>query len=203
MKAGWAYMKFLCFALVLVAAIPQISLADDDIFQWKKVGGWSVAVDRTVGNGCFVVTSFEDGTVFRLGFSFTKKENPFYILIGNANWKSLESGKQYPVEFSLDRSEWTADATAVEYKDFKGLWIDFDDVGLVDEFARKLNFRATFNGKEIAAFRLKNSVAAADEMLACQKAVNATIAKRPEPPKSKDPFEGKPDTKAKSDPFEL
>lgn len=196
-------MKLLCFVLALVAAIPQMSLADDEIFPWKKVGGWNVAVDRSLGNSCFVVTSFEDGTVFRLGLNLLDKEDPFYILIGNANWKSLESGKQYPIEFSLDRSEWTAEATGVPFNGSKGLWIDFDDADLIGEFARKLNFRATFNGKEIASLRLKNSVEARDELLACQKAVNATVAKQPSPPKSKDPFEGTPDTQAKSDPFEL
>ncbi|TCA25700.1 hypothetical protein E0H70_25525 [Rhizobium leguminosarum bv. viciae] len=195
-------MRLLFFVLALIAAMPRLSLADDETVQWKEVGGWKVVVDKTLGNGCFVLTSFEDGTVFRLGFNYVKKESPFYILIGNVNWKSLEDGKQYPLEFYLDRSKWTVDASAVDLDGFKALWIDFKDSSLVAEFARKLSFRATFNGKEIVALSLKNSVKATDEMLACQKAVNAAVAQQPALPQSKDPFEAKPGTQA-SDPFDL
>ncbi|ACI53478.1 conserved hypothetical protein [Rhizobium leguminosarum bv. trifolii WSM2304] len=195
-------MRLLYFVLACIAAIPRIALAGDQAIQWKEVGGWSVALDPTLGNGCFVLTSFDDGTIFRLGFNYTKKESPFYILLGNSNWKSLESGKQYPVELSLDRSKWTAQATGLDIDGLKSLWIDFKDAGLVEEFARKLSFRASFNGKEIVALSLKNSVKATDELLACQKAVNAAVAQKPAPPQSKDPFEANPGTQA-SDPFDL
>ncbi|MBB3355549.1 hypothetical protein FHT70_005511 [Rhizobium sp. BK049] len=112
-------------------------------------------------------------------------------------------GKQYPIELSLDRSQWTANASALDLDGFKGLWIDFKDSSLIAEFARKLSFRATFNGKQIVALSLKNSVRATDEMLTCQKAVNAAVAQRPATPQSKDPFEAKPDTRTASDPFDL
>lgn len=203
MEAGWVPMKFLCLVLALLAAVPRISFADDETVLWKEVGGWSVAVDKSLGNACFVMTSFEDGTVFRVGFNFIEKDNPFYILMANANWKSLEEGKQYPIEFYLDRSKWTADASAVDLDGTKALWINFKDTGLIGEFARKLSFRVDFNGKRIVALSLKNSVKATDEMLVCQKAVNAAVAQQPAQPQSKDPFEAKPDAQTASDPFEL
>ncbi|WP_064693674.1 hypothetical protein [Rhizobium aegyptiacum] len=196
-------MRLLYFVLAFIAAMPRIGSADQETVKWKEVGGWTVAVDPTLGNGCFVLTSFDDGTVFRLGFNYTKKESPFYIVIANPNWKSLEVGKQYPIELSLDRSQWTANASALDLDGFKGLWVDFKDTGLVAEFARKLSFRATFNGKQIVALSLKNSVRATNEMLTCQKAVNAAVAQQPATPQSKDPFEAKPDTRTASDPFDL
>ncbi len=74
---------------------------------------------------------------------------------------------------------------------------------MIGEFARKLSFRVDFNGKRIVALSLKNSVKATDEMLVCQKAVNAAVAQQPAQPQSKDPFEAKPDAQTASDPFEL
>jgi hypothetical protein len=196
-------MKVLCLVFALLAAVPQIAVADDDTMVWKEVGGWTVAVDRTLGGACFVMTAFEDGTVFRLGFNFADKDNPFYMLIANANWKSLEEGKQYPIEFYLDRSKWNADATALDFNGIKALWINFKDTNLVADFALRLSFRANFNGKKIVSLSLKNSVKATDEMLACQQAVNSALAQQPAPPQSKDPFAAKPDTQTASDPFEL
>ncbi|MCV9944443.1 MULTISPECIES: hypothetical protein [Rhizobium] len=195
-------MRFFYFVLAFMAAMPRIGLADDKAIQWKEVGGWTVAVDPTLDNGCFVLTSFDDDTIFRLGFNFRKKDKPLYILLGNPNWKSLEKGKHYPIELSLDQTQWTADARGLDLDGLKSLWIDTDDTDLIEEFSGKLSFRARFNGKEIAALGLKDSERAADELLACQKAVNDAVMKQPAPPQSKDPFEAKPGTQA-SDPFDL
>ncbi|NKL00206.1 hypothetical protein GFM02_18555 [Rhizobium leguminosarum bv. viciae] len=195
-------MRLLFFVLALIAAMPRMSLADDETVPWKEVGGWSVAVDPTLDNGCFVLTSFDDDTIFRLGFNFRKKDNPLYILLGNPNWKSLEKGKHYPIELSFDQSKRTADARGLDLPGFKSLWIDFKDSDLIEEFAGKLSFRASFRGKQIVALGLKDSARAADELLACQKAVNDAVAKHPAPPQSKDPFEAKPGTQA-SGPFDL
>ncbi|MGV4793238.1 hypothetical protein [Rhizobium sp. F40D2] len=195
-------MRIFYFVVALMAAMPRIGLADDKAIQWKEVGGWTVAVDPTLDNGCFVLTSFDDDTIFRLGFNFRQKDKPLYILLGNPNWKSLEKGKHYPIELSLDQTQWTADARGLDLDGLKSLWIDTDDTDLIEEFAGKLSFRARFNGKEIVALGLKDSERAADELLACQKAVNDAVIKQAGPPQSKDPFEAKPGTQA-SDPFDL
>ncbi len=170
-------MRFFYLVLALVAAMPRIGLADDKAIQWKEVGGWIVAVDPTLDNGCFVLTSFDDDTIFRLGFNFRKKDKPLYILLGNPNWKFLEKGKHYHIELSLDQSQWTADARGLDLDGLKSLWIDSDDTGLIEEFSGKLSFRASFRGKQIAALGLKDSERAADELLPCQQAVNDAVAK--------------------------
>ncbi|WP_246590275.1 hypothetical protein [Rhizobium lentis] len=195
-------MRLLYFVLAFIAAMPRIVLADQETIQWKEVGGWSVAIDPTLDNGCFVLTSFDDNTIIRLGFNFRKKDNPFYIMLGNPNWKSLEKGKHYPIELSLDQFKWTADARGLDMPGLKSLWIDFKDPDLIAEFEGKLSFRASFRGKQIAALRLKDFARAADELLACQNAVDDAVAKQPAPPRSKDPLEAKPGTQA-SDPFDL
>ncbi|WP_064681247.1 hypothetical protein [Rhizobium bangladeshense] len=195
-------MRFLYFVLAFMAAMPRIGLADDETIQWKEVGGWSVAVDPTLDNGCFVLTSFDDDTIFRLGFNFRKKDKPLYILLGNPNWKSLEKGKHYPIELSFDQSKRTADARGLDLAGLKSLWIDFNDPDLIEEFSGKLSFRASVRGKQIAALGLKDSERAADELLACQQAVNDAVAKQPAPSQPKDPFEAKPGSQA-SDPFDL
>jgi hypothetical protein len=39
---------------------------------WKSVGGWSVLMDPSTGNGCYVTIAYEKGTTLRLGFDFSR-----------------------------------------------------------------------------------------------------------------------------------
>lgn len=67
---------------------------------WGKIGSWSIIVGRTIGDGCFALAICERGTVARLGIDV--QSGDFYVLIGHAEWKSLEEGKLYAVRTVFD-----------------------------------------------------------------------------------------------------
>ena len=161
--------------------------AADSIF-WKETGGWRIYMDPTMGNACYLSSAFDEGTVLRIGFDFTTKTKRMYIALGNEKWTSVQDGKDYPVEIRFDsRPAWKTMARGITASGSKWLQIPTSDPNFADEFGRKNSMHARFQGREIAALRLKGSRKAVDEMLACQKAVNEMLSSmktRPSPPPS-------------------
>lgn len=192
------------WGLMLVAAVFVAGAASaTDSILWKNLNGWSVYMDPTLGNGCYVATGYDDGTMLRLGFNFTTAQPTIYLALGNANWKSLEDGKDYPIQIQFDRNAaWDATATVFSIDETKYLGVSTTDVNFADEFRRKLSLKATFQGREVAHLRLNGSSSAITEMLNCQTTVNAYTSKN-SGPKPVDPFEAKPPAEAAKDPFAL
>lgn len=184
---------------------PVIAIAANAI-PYKTVNGWDILMDQTMGNACYVTTAYEGGTILRLGFDFTGPKGRFYLALGNANWKSLEAGKDYPIEIRFDNQPvWTATARGVNFADINWLHVTTEDLNFPQEFSRKLGMRVSFQGRQIAGLRLKGSARAIDEMLTCQQTVNSVAgSQRPQPPAApKDPFAPAPNIKNANDPFDL
>lgn len=160
-----------------------------------------------MGNACYVASTYEGGTILRLGFDFSSTPRQLYLALGNENWKSLEAGKDYPVKIRFDSEpEWSATAVGRESSAAKWLYITTTDTNFLEEFSRKLGMRAIFRGKQIAGLRLNGSSRAITEMLECQKTVNEVTAsknKTPTPTPPKDPFAQPPEVKSATDPFDL
>ncbi|KEQ07025.1 hypothetical protein [Pseudorhizobium pelagicum] len=182
-----------------------VEAAPTESIPWKEVGGWSVLMDPSLGNACYVSTAYEDGTVLRLGFNLSSAEGSIYIALGNENWKSLEAGKDYQIQIAFDaETPWDAPARAMELSGINWLNVQTTDTNFAAEFARKHTMRATFEGRSVAMLRLKGSSKALDEMLACQEAVKAYSANRePTAPPRGDPFAPSPQVKSATDPFDL
>ncbi|MEZ2128876.1 MULTISPECIES: hypothetical protein [unclassified Sinorhizobium] len=175
-----------------------------ETIPWKDVGGWSVLLDPSLGNACFVSTVYEGGTTLRLGFDFSNAQRSIYLALGNPNWKSLEPGKDYPLKIQFDGNPlWDATARALTFSGTNFLSVVTSDPNFADEFSRKLAMRATFNGKQVAALRLKGSARAIDEMINCQKAVDKALSAQKPPEVPKGPFQATPDVRNATDPFEL
>lgn len=198
-------MKRLLAGVIVTTVVPFAALASNAI-PWKSVPGWEVLMDQTMGNACYVTTSYQDGTTLRLGFDFTGPKGRFYMALGNDNWKSLEAGKDYPVQIQFDNvSPWTATARALDFASSKWLHVTTENSNFPDEFSRKQGMRVHFQGRQIVFLRLKGSARAMDEMLACQKTVNSVTAGQKPAPSAppKDPFAASPDVKNANDPFDL
>ena len=171
---------------------------------WKEIGGWDVLMDPSMGNACFITTVYDEGTILRLGFDFSQEQRSIYLALGNKNWKSLEAGKEYPLQIQFDRNPmWDATATAIDFNGTNFLAVSTTETDFASEFSRKLGMRATFNGREVAALRLNGSSRAVTEMLNCQEKVNEALVARQPPQAPKDPFQATPDVKSAHDPFEL
>jgi hypothetical protein len=184
-------------AAALLACGISSALASEGAVQWGTSGAWTIAVDTSLGNSCFLVTTFVDGTIFRLGFNQQNTSSPMYVGIGNQDWKSLDPGKDYDLQLQLDNLPgWNAAAEATTIGVTPFLLIPTDQVKFVDEFMRRHTLRMYFSGREVVRLNLKGSSQAVNEMLRCQNAViNYT-----QPP-ARDPFSGVSSGPKKKDPF--
>ncbi|MEM9343353.1 MAG: hypothetical protein AAGA87_09920 [Pseudomonadota bacterium] len=169
---------------------------------WKDdVKGWYIGVDRTVGNGCFLSSIFEGGSLFRMGYF--PSDEVFRVMVGDDDWKSLEEGKLYPIEVKFGNlSPWTGNASVFIWSDGdKSLVLSLpfeNDVAenFIGEFKRMTTVAVNYEGQEILKLSLKGSFAAADEMLRCQLAVSEET----QPSTSSDPFSS--NGSDNSDPFD-
>ncbi|WP_337268834.1 hypothetical protein [Oryzifoliimicrobium ureilyticus] len=196
-------MKTQVLAAALLCSLMAVSpLSAQQPLHWKAINGWEVGMEPATGNGCFIESGYEDGTHLRLGFDFTDKQTLIYLSLGNAKWKSLEAGKDYPLEFQFDDNPaWKATAAAAERDNVKFLVVTTTDSNFAIDFSRKLGMRVTFMGRSIAALKLKSSSEAVREMLDCQDAVRK-YASKPAPETPPTPSEPQRRNSA-SDPFEL
>lgn len=191
---------FACLGTASVLANP----ASSETVLWKEISGWSIRMDPSMGNACYVSSVYEDGTVLRLGFNFLNSNRSLYFSLGNAKWKSLEAGKEYPVRIQFDNNTpWDATASGLEIDAVHHLHINTHDANFAEEFSRKLSIRAFYSGRQIVALRLKGSSKAIDEMLKCQDLVSKYMNTKNQPPKNADPFAPAPSVKATDDPFDL
>ena len=87
----------------------------NDMPVWKTVGNWTIRVDTSLNHGCFMVAVSTRGTIFRIGLN--QKYISGYLMLGDADWASLEEGKKYKVVIQLDDlTPWDAEATGFRFK---------------------------------------------------------------------------------------
>jgi len=181
------------FAATLLAATP--GFADNTkTAKWGQVEGWRIAVDRSVGNGCFASQQYEDGTSIRIGFDLQKKS--IYFMLGNATWKSLEAGKIYQMRFVFDdQRSFNGELTGLRLGDV--VFLDHSDVSLdfAKAFMERSVMRVFYQGTRITSLSLKNTYAAVTEVANCQRELTGGITNSSG---SSDPF-ANPD--GKRDPF--
>jgi hypothetical protein len=181
-----AFACALCISLVGSGAVRA-----QDTVEWGEVGGWLVAIDKTVA-GCFALGAFDRGTYFRIGIDPQHANG--YVVIGNDAWQSIEVGKDYPLDIQFGESTpWVVDARAIRMSDSVGLIFAFSGPDLAVDFMRKQNVLIRYKGVLVSDISLKGSYAAFMEVMRCQDAVDGrSVAK------SADPFASTQDV---SDPF--
>lgn len=149
--------------------------------RWAQVGGWEIRVDSSVGNGCFAMQQYDDGTVARIGVNVGQKS--VYLLFLNDAWKSLEVGKLYPVRIVFD-------GVSTYDGDMKGHQLAGGSLVLahnnlstefVRDFMQRNAMHIYYHGNRIAALSLRNTYAAVAEVINCQKEIGVG-------PRDSDPF---------------
>lgn len=162
-----ALTSALLFSIYLQPSFSQAVTWNDD------VRGWFIGVDRSVGDGCFMYSSFDGGGVLRAGFNVD--DDSMYIIVGSRDWMSLEEGKLYPIEIQFgNRSPWTGDASVFVWNDGDKalkLVVPFTD-NVADNFVRELqqtqNVLVRYQGRQILNLSLRGSFAAMVEVIHCQ-----------------------------------
>lgn len=189
-----------CLGVVALAlALPGVAWAapDSGAAKWGKVGGWEIRVDRSLGDGCFAVQSFERGTVVRIGFDV--KNQKIYVFFGHTDWKSLEVGKVYPVRIVFD-------GTKSYDGELRGQRIGDDSIvflahrnlssAFVKDFMERSGMQVFYRGERIANLSLANTFAAVSEVMNCQRELGATARSG-----GADPFATSPGSQGGKDPF--
>ena len=157
---------------------------------WRTVGQWQIRVDKSLGYGCFLVGSYTQGTVLRIGID--QQNGNGYVMVGNESWRALQVGNQYDLALRFDNaSPWRGKATArrIGSGDMVFLHLPFDRSRFLVELAQRLNLRIFYNGEVVTQLPLRGTNAAVQEMIRCQRA--ADIARDSNRPQG-DPFAGSP-----------
>ena len=173
----------MCAILTVTGASAQ------ETVPWESnVGGWNVAVDRTIGDSCFILAAFENDFVVR--FQFNNRAQNVQFIIGNLKWASVEDGEAYDMEVAFGPADaWSGDGMGYLWNDIlPSLVLSVPVEGerasaFLDEFARMDGVRVRHEGVEVANLAFQHNAEAVAEMLACQQVMFANLG-------STDPFKG-------------
>lgn len=170
---------------------------------WKQLEHWSVWVDRSLNDNCFLATVFLDGTVVRLGFMPPDENNStIYFGVGNSNWASLEEGKDYILQVQFDfNPPWDVTGRVKRIDGVPLLLAGVNHINFLDEFIRKQALMVIYRGQVIANLELRGSALASQELTECQKALAKSPQWKDAPPSAKDPFATQPPRNFVKDPF--
>ena len=164
--------------MIATSALGPKSAQAEDVLEYSTAGSWVIAVDPSMGNGCFVFADFKGGTSFRLGFNMADDPG-FYAILGNAKWRSIEYGKEYQIQIQFgDESAWEGNATGFSFDPPENqLWlvmnVDEQKVGdFAEEFMRELFVVVYYNDREILRLNLKSSYEAGLQLIECQRSAN-------------------------------
>ncbi len=139
---------------------------------WQEVGFWSVMVDRTIGDSCFITSRFYDGTSFRIGFDRSGDFRSYVVLVNEA-WSSLKLGETHQITFEFDdMGPWTANASVINLSGGPALHVEFSDNKFWGEFASASALTIKRGELRVAQLSLDRSEDALDAAIACQKRYN-------------------------------
>ena len=140
--------------------------------MWRSLGAWSVYVDQSLGNGCFLFSRFPNQTLFRVGVEKLGKTE-YYLMLGNPAWKSLKSGAEHKLEFRFDaETPWEAPVTVVDLGGDAALMATFSDARFWTEFSSARRLVISRKSRHVTALTLKGTATAFQELVRCQRSQN-------------------------------
>ena len=163
-------------AAALLAA-SSVGAFAEDVIPWDvpEVRGWTIAVDTTLGGGCFMYTIFDGDASARIGFDLTAGN--IYLILADMDWTSIAADQSYDIDLQMgSRQAWSASATGGRMGDVPTLMVSSTDSSFMEEFASQSSIKVWYKNNEIMHLSLKGSMAALNEVLKCQDAVNAALA---------------------------
>ncbi|MCG6884000.1 MAG: hypothetical protein LJE62_09630 [Silicimonas sp.] len=179
------------FALTMTTA----AVAQDTVTWQDDIQGWSVAIDRTIDNSCFIISGFEDDLFLRFQFNATQQN--VQLIVASVHWDSVETGGDYDVEVAFGGLDaWTGVAKGHRWNEILPslvLSVPIEDQQashFMTEFTATETVSISHDGSEIATLALSGADEAIASMLDCQAAMSkVNDAKR----SGDDPFAPKPD----------
>jgi hypothetical protein len=162
-------------AAALLAA-SSVGASAQDTIPWDvpEVRGWTIAIDTTLGGGCFMYTIFDGDASSRIGFDL--QAGNIYLLLADLDWSSIAADQSYDIELQMgNQPSWTASASGGRMGDVPTLMLTSTDSAFMEEFAAENSIKVWYKKNEIMHLSLQGSKAAMNELLRCQDAVNAAL----------------------------
>ena len=159
-------VEFMRFFVVLLCTLTCPAYAQSDQ-AWGEVGRWTIRIDPDAGNGCFMESSLEDGTLVQFGLVPNRSGGFFSIY--NKNWQDIVAGDELPVTLEFDAKQFSGDAAGSELGELRGGYAYFNNPNVFDEFSRsKTMIIHGGDGRDIPV-DLTGTAKAMQSVRACQK----------------------------------
>ena len=153
-----------------IVLLPPTALADDPAALWATTRDWQIRVDKTLGDGCFMVGSYLDGTILRAGLA--PAFNASYLWVSNNKWKWVKDGEVYSIDIAFDRgtrSPWKAVGLVMDGIRF--LMLPFPNEGVWRDISGGSILRLSHNGRTLTDLPLTKTAAAVSAIFTCQDTV--------------------------------
>ena len=157
-------------ALLSAAALPA---AAQDLQDYGEAGGWYIAIDPSLNNGCLMMSECEDNAVVRIGFDMATGGG--YVLSANPSWNDIEEGKSYPITISLDGKPFNGEAVGTSIDGLPAADVVFDTPDLLPAMMGAQALSLAHDGNEVMLIDLSGATEAVMKMIECQ---DAQIAKQ-------------------------
>lgn len=161
---------------VCTLCLASTANAQDTVTWQDNIQGWTVVIDRTIDNSCFIISGFEDELLLR--FQFNAVQQNLQFIVANINWDSLENGQDYDMEVAFgDRDSWVSKAKGHRWHDILPSLVMSVPVAnqqasnFMKEFTAVGSVRISHEGSEIANLALSGAGEAVASMLDCQAAM--------------------------------
>ena len=142
--------KFIATAVLTL--LPFAAPAQDIV---GEAGGWSIVRDPSMGNGCYMMSAFEDGSIVQIGHDAS--EDISFLTLFSADWTGLENDIVYPVTFDLDGQSWTADGHGVSDADIGGILVQIENEEFIIDLAEKQTLTMTYEDTEVVSLDLSGT----------------------------------------------
>ena len=188
-------MLKIAYGAVFALLTAGSATAQETVTWEDNIQGWTVVIDRTIEDSCFIISGFENEMLLRFQFNATQKNVQF--IVASTDWNSLKNGQTYDLEVAFgDQNPWSGLAKGHRWNDILPSLILSVPVekrqasDFMREFTAMDSVRISHAGAEIAHLALTGAGEAVESMLACQASMSSAAEK---PTAGTDPFAGKGD----------
>ena len=152
---------------LVAAGLHATKTIAEELTKWADAGQWQVLVDPSVGNGCLMEKTFDDGTRMRMGSLPVRKGG--FLSIVNKDWTHIDKVTTVVVKFDLDGDVFAGDVDYIIDGDLRGGYAFFNNPALVDVFGKKHTVTITGPTEQSVSYSLSGTSAALKVIGECRK----------------------------------
>ena len=135
---------------------------------WNESGSWTVFVNASVGNGCFIERQTEDNTQIRLGY-LPERLGGFFS-VANPDWSELEPGVTQEIALFFDGATFSGETEFFEEGGYFGGFSFFNNPNFLTDFAKRKKLTIVGPEGDKTIVDLTGTSRAINAMNTCQEA---------------------------------